>query len=190
MAPKQKRERRTNTKLGRDPQHGAALHRTFGDLEVIDARHDMRIPVKAVDERKGKRGNPGECAIAQACKRELNSSAVVIYKTRAYVDVLGDDGVRRVERFFLTSAARALVEAFDRGHPIPVDGRWFVLRKPAPGKTLDADVHRQRRRRAAIRKGTYTPANGKPRKRVTEPRDFEVRNGTGHWQMIQKQVAA
>jgi hypothetical protein len=176
---------------GRSAEQGDALIRTYGDLEVRDAKNDLRIPIIAEDVKRADRKDPERCVLAQACMREFASSAVIFFKSRAYVDLVGDDGVRRVERFIMTTAAREVVAAFDRGEPVPAGGRWLVLRAPTKSTTLEADRKRDRRRRAALRKGTYVRAdgngNGTPR---GVPRDLEVRNGTGQWQMLKQRREA
>jgi hypothetical protein len=174
---------------GRSAEQADALQRTYGDLEVRDAKADLRIPVIAEDVKKAKRRDPERCVLAQACMREFASSAVVFFKSRAYVDLVGDDGVRRVERFIVNGAAREVVEAFDREEPVPAGGRWLVLKAPGKSMTLDAQRKLNRQYRAAVRRGEYTPARldagYSPRKRST-PRDLEVRNGQGQWQMLKR----
>lgn len=181
-------QRRTTNARGRNGQQAEILERTFGDLGVRDARRDLRVPIKAIDVRKGEPRNPEKCALAQACIREFDSSAAVIYVTRAYVDVLDEDGVRWVERFVLSPASRAIVELFDREDrdAIPKDGRLLVLSAPKPGESLDADCERQRKRREAIRRGEYTPVAGRGQQNRSKGRDLPLRSGTGHWQMIQR----
>jgi hypothetical protein len=175
------------SKKGRSAEQAEALRRTYGDLEVRDATHDLRIPITSNDVKKAERKNPERCALAQACMREFASSAAVFFKSRAYVDLVNEDGVRRVERFIMGPEAREVVEAFDRGKPVPTGGRWLVLKAPTPGTTLRADRQRNKRRKRALRKGEITPKPGRngASKRGT-PRDLEVRNGTGQWQMIQQ----
>lgn len=182
----------TTNARGRTSAQQEALTRTFGDLPVVDAKTDLRVPIMPVDIKKGVRKDPVRCALAQACIREWGSTAAVFFKTRAYVDIVGEDGVRRVERFTLSPASREVVESFDRGKPVPSDGRQMVLSAPTPGQTLDAEYARNKRYRRAVRKGTYT-RRGPSRRGVSTPRaeplDLEVRNGTGQWQMLQREAA-
>jgi hypothetical protein len=179
--------KRTPKSRGRSDRQNAVLDRTFGDLEVRDADDDLRVQITAADVRKGKRKDPSRCALAQACAREYGSTAAVFFKTCAYVDVVDEDGVRRVERFVLSSEARKLVEEFDRGQQVLSGGRLMVLKAPSRGRSLDHQLRQSRAHRRAIRRGEYTPklaSRGDARHAETEPRDVEVRSGKGQWQMI------
>lgn len=186
---------RTTKSRGRSGQQSAVLDRTFGDLEVRDAEDDLRVQITAGDVKKGKRKDPTRCAMAQACAREYGSTAAVFFKTCAYVDVVDEDGVRRVERFVLSSEARKLVEGFDRGQQVLSGGRLMVLKAPSKARSLDHQLSQSRAHRRAVRKGEYTPkltrrGGGSARSAETEPRDVEVRSGKGQWQMIQREKAA
>lgn len=181
--------KRTPRSRGRSDRQNAVLNRTFGDLEVRDADDDLRVQITAGDVKKGKRKDPTRCALAQACAREYGSTAAVFFKTCAYVDVVDEDGVRRVERFVLSSEARKLVEEFDRGQQVLSGGRLMVLKAPSPGRSLDHQLRQSRAHRRAVRKGEYTPKlvsreGSSTRHAETEPRDVEVRSGKGQWQMI------
>ncbi len=190
--------KRTPKSRGRSGPQNAVLDRTFGDLEVRDAGDDLRIQITAADVKKGKRKDPTRCALAQACAREYGSTAAVFFKTCAYVDVLDEDAVRRVERFILSSEARKVVEDFDRGQQVLSGGRLMVLKAPSSGRTLDHQLRHSRKHRQAVRRGEYAPkistrpsrGSGKPARQVeTPPRDMEVRSGKGQWQMIQREKA-
>jgi hypothetical protein len=182
--PKQPRKRSSAAGgRGRSNSQSEVLHRTFGDLEIGDAESDVRVSIIPPDVKGATRGDPTDCAIAHGLRREFHSSAAVVFKTIAYVDILGEDGVRRVERFCLSAASRAVVEAFDRGEPVPADGRHLVLKAPSPGRTLDASLKSQRKRRTAIQRGTYTPNPAIVQSARNKARDLEVRSGSGQWQM-------
>jgi hypothetical protein len=155
------------------------INRFYGDLPVGDSDDDLRMPLDEVDKRKGVRGDPAKCAVALGLSRYFGATAALVFKTVAYVDILGEDGVRRVERFKLSKASQATVEAFDRGEPIPADGRALVLKAPSSGERLDAKLKRSRRREKAL-KGDYRGPAKKPR---PAPKDMKVRNGSGQWQM-------
>lgn len=178
-------------KARRSKPYQDALHRTFGDLEVRDAKDDLRVAIHQGDVAKGKRKDPENCALAQACMREFDSTAAVFFKSRAYVDVLGEDGVRRVERFVLSPEARKIVASFDGGRRVPAGGRLIVLSAPAPSETLNDQLRRYHKRQKALRKGEIDPSTRKgPSTPRIQPKDVDVRNGAGQWQMIRREKAA
>lgn len=172
---------------GRSRQQKEMIHRSFGDLPLREASADLRVPVTQEDFEGADRKDPEHCVLAQACIREFDSSAVVFLKSVAYLDILGDDGERVVERFMVSPQARAVIEGFDRGESIPADGRWVTLKKPNPSETLDAKYRNrkksERRRREALRKGSIDLPSFT--RTYSKPLDFEVRNGRGRIQMIQ-----
>lgn len=176
-------------KRGVKKRQKEALSRAFGDLEVHDAQADIRIPVTREDVERAEKKNPERCVLAQSCMREFGSSAAVFFKSRAYVDVVGPNGKRVVERFTVGPDARAIIESFDRDEPFPAEGQWLTLRKPQPSETLDYKYEERKRREArqreAIRKGTFVPKPGYARDSYSEPRGLEVREGRGQVQMIQ-----
>lgn len=194
--------RRTTEKhTGRSSEQKAALTRTFGGLEVRDATADLRIPVTVEDVAHAERKNPERCVFAMACRRHFGSTAAVFFKTFAYVDIKGEDGVRHVERFLVNGAAQRLVAQFDREGPdgIPTDERWIILKAPPRGKTLDYNleknrISRQRRREALKGECVERDAPGDGQNAVSQPvgslqssrtpRELEIRDGTGLWHMI------
>ena len=173
-------------------EQAEALQRTYGDMEVRDADNALRVTLLPQDRAAGKPNDPAHCQLAQACRREFGSEAVVFFRRYAYVDVKGDDGVRRVERFFLSDAAQAVVRAFDLGEDTPEDGRMLTLLPPTPGTRLEHKRVRDRERRQAMRDGTYTPAKRKraKRSRSGQPEAVKVRSGKGQWQMHVAEAAS
>lgn len=183
---------------GRSAEQHAALTRTFSGLEVRDAKADLRIPVNAEDVARAERKNPERCVFAIACQRHFGSTAAVFFKTFAYVDIKGEDGVRHVERFVVNGAARKLIAQFDKAGPegVPADDRWLILRAPAPGQTLDYNLEKNRVRRQKRREvlkgecdtvGTTESADASPNGTTREvSHELEIRNGTGLWHMIRR----
>ena len=149
-----------------------AIVRLWGNLEVVDAVRDLRVFVKPSDVKTAKAKDPGNCVFAKACQRLFDATKVMFLKSVAYVDLPGEDGVRRVERFQMPPAMRDLVDSFDRGQPVR-DVAGFELRKPRPSETLAAG-----RIREAVKARRGKNGN-KPRKRRPLKIDMSVRNGTG-----------
>lgn len=92
------------------------IKRHWGDVEVIDAEKDLRVFIQPQDLRSAKAKDPGCCVFAQACKRQFAASKVLFWRSVAYVELPGPDGRRRVERFYLSSEMRDLIENFDKGN--------------------------------------------------------------------------
>ena len=200
MAPKTTRRIVAGGK-GRSTAHQTALVRTFGGLEVRDAKADLRIPVTAEDVAHAERRNPERCVFAMACHRHFGSSAAVFFKTYAYVDIKGEDGTRHVERFIVNGAAQKLIAAFDSIGPegVPTDDRWLVLKAPNPSRSLDRNLlhNRAYRKRRKTLKAEFDESEtqaseadeaqaskrGRVRGRV---RELEIRDGSGKWQMIKQ----
>jgi hypothetical protein len=173
------------------------IKRHWGDLEVIDARKDLRVFIQPEDVRSATVKDPGCCVFAQACKRQFAASKVLFWRRVAYVELPGPDGKRRVERFILSREMRDLIENFDRGNPV-ADVAGFELKKPPPAETLAGKICKNRvwkeKRRKALLKGTAlgsrrsTPGAKKGSQgdgKYSKPAlvvDLEVRDGKGRVQ--------
>ena len=153
--------------------------RLWGDLEVVDADRDLRVFVRPSDVTSARAKDPGNCVFAKACQRQFDASKVLFFKSVAYVDLPGDDGVRRVERFEMPPAMRALVESFDRGRPVR-DVAGFELRKPRPSQRFSKKQFPLATRR---KPGSDVETGAKKRKTTRKRRslkvDLSVRNGMG-----------
>jgi len=173
------------------------IKRHWGDLEVIDARKDLRVFIQPEDVRSATIKDPGCCVFAQACKRQFGASKVLFWRSVAYVELPSPDGKRRVERFQLSPEMRDLIEHFDKGHKV-ADVAGFELKKPNPSSTLAGKIRKNRlwaeKRRKALLEGT---ALGSRRSTVGEKKgiqgdgkyskpalviDLEVRDGKGRVQ--------
>jgi len=162
-----------------------AIRRLWGDLEVVDAEKDLRVFIRPSDVKGAKTKDPGHCVFAKACRRQFDASKVMFFKSVAYVDLPGEDGVRRVERFQMTPTMRTLVESFDRGQPIR-DVAGFELRKPRPSYTLESLIEKRRRLRSGKSTGSKRIAASKQGKGRYKRRplkvDLSVRSGAGRVQ--------
>ena len=173
------------------------IRRHWGDVEVIDARKDLRVFIQPEDVSSAAVKDPGCCVFAQACKRQFAATKVVFWKSVAYVELPGPDGRRRVERFQLSSEMRELIENFDRGNTVATVA-GFELKKPRPSSTLDGKLRKNRewqnRRKKALLQGTRlgprrsTPGAKKGSQgdgKYSKPAivvDLEVRDGKGRVQ--------
>jgi hypothetical protein len=80
-------------------------------MKVADAAKKVTIQISARDCREGKNKDPGACAAAKACLREIPScTAARVHLSRTYLK-LGKQWVR----FHTPAAIRSEIIAFDRG---------------------------------------------------------------------------
>ena len=87
------------------------VQRWFPEVTSIrDAKEPIEIEVTADDERRSKKLNHKECAMAVACKRSFKADGVILSRTIAYV-VTGKSAIR----FKVPGSVGREVTAFDRG---------------------------------------------------------------------------
>lgn len=136
---------------GRSGKQGAALQRFFGGMEVVEATEPLRVFASADDIKKATKGDPRHCVLARACNRLFGSSAVLIFKTVAYVDLPDEKGVRKVNRFSVGVKAGRQIVNYDKTGKFPAGG--FTFSVPADGSTLDSYRNYQIERKRLIRTG-------------------------------------
>jgi hypothetical protein len=88
---------------------------TLDGLPVFNADETLMIDIVKEDVRAKFRKDPGQCAVAQACKRICHTTEARAYRSRVYV--LIDQGTDNAHwlRFALSEATRQEVAAYDRG---------------------------------------------------------------------------
>jgi hypothetical protein len=166
------------------------INRHWGDVEVVDAKKDLRVFIKPEDVKAAKVKDPGACIFAQACKRQFAATKVLFWRSVAYVELPGPDGKRRVERFQLSPQMRDLIESFDKGKDVK-DFAGFELKATVNSRSFAGQLKKNRarreRQRQALLNGVATNRrNGaqgvgkfsKPAIAV----DLEVRDGKGRVQ--------
>lgn len=161
------------------------INRTFGGLEVVDARKDLRVTILPCDLEKATRKDPAYCVFAQACRRVFNIEKVLFFRSRAYVELPDKKGVHRVERFIVPREMGDLVRQFDQGHRV-IPEAGFELKAPMPSERLDAiakarpaKFQREKERRKIIgQKSGGIPEKARSRYKAIVV-DTSVRNGTG-----------
>lgn len=132
------------------------LSRWFGDLPVIEAQKELRVQPNSDDIKNALKNDPANCAFSRACQRMWDSKVVLFFGHVAYVDLLGKEGKRRVERFMVSSAARQYIKDFDDGKTVPAAG--FVLMPPSPSQTIEGRAAAVRAKRKALLKGRAVPS--------------------------------
>jgi hypothetical protein len=80
-------------------------------LPVVDARRSFTLHVTAKDIRGASTQEPGNCAIAKACRRELSVIEARIHLSRTYLRTNEGNWMR----YLTPLAARDEIIAFDRG---------------------------------------------------------------------------
>ena len=114
--------------------------------------------------------DPGNCMLAHRAARELGARTVAFFRGITYLDRIGPDGERRIERYMNSAAARRLIVAFDSGtQPITTDttltqARAFTQIRPDTGWPCSDRIEPCPRRREECQRqrGTNPETFGKP----------------------------
>jgi hypothetical protein len=122
------------------------LHTQFGDLPIVEAKEPLRLQPIRADVEGAIMKDPCACVFARCAQRQFGATRMVFWKSIAYVDLVGKDGIRRIERFLVTPTMMRLIERFDRGEPIE-EGRAFILNPPSAHSTRHAAKMYTRKRR-------------------------------------------
>ena len=80
-------------------------------IPVVDANKNVIIKITARDVRDGKTKDPGSCAAARACMRDMGASQARVHLGRTYLKV-----DKKWIRFETPEALRSEIISFDRGH--------------------------------------------------------------------------
>lgn len=107
----------------------------FGtELEIVDAKKALRLQPLPQDTEGAEPCSPDNCVLVHTAARMFGSKAAVFWKTAAYIDLVGKDGIRRVERFKNPFRTIKAISAWDQGR-IFVEGGLELL-PPALRATL------------------------------------------------------
>src|SRR5512143_685130 len=85
-------------------------HRKINGLPVVDATKPVRLHITKADVVKGRTKDPGGCAAAVACCRQLKATEARIHLSRAYVRFNG-----KWLRYETKGPLRSEIVTFDRG---------------------------------------------------------------------------
>lgn len=112
---------------------------------VVDAKEDLEVTVTIADIKHSKQKDMNGCAMALACKRELEPDLVVASRAQLYVITK-----HKAIRYTLSEAVRREITSFDRGAAFtPGD---YVIRAPyhkmgtRPGRPVGATTGGKPRR--------------------------------------------
>jgi hypothetical protein len=151
MKTQVKTTKRGNNRGGRAAEQEAAIKRVFNDLPVVEAKADIRVAILTRDTRGATKGDPTNCLLARACKRQFGSANALFFRRTAYIEIPDENNVRRVERFMVPEDAYDVLSGFDVDGKIRTGG--FVLRAPRPSERLDAQTRYQAERNRALLNG-------------------------------------
>jgi hypothetical protein len=142
---------------GRPNHDTAIIDRYFQGLPVEDATAAIYVVANVSDVEGAVRGDPHLCALSRACARLYDSTAVLFFRSVAYIDMLNDDGKRVLRRFRVESPVRRKIAEFDRTGDFPPGG--FRLTPPPPSRVLGGahNARRRQRRRARFLDGEAIP---------------------------------
>lgn len=116
--------------------------RKINKVPVIDARKQAKITIRPLDVKRGKGLNPGSCAAARACLRDMQAMQARVHVGRTYVELPAKVAARYGAkpkgksrgpvwvRFRTPNALRTEIATFDRGHNF--DPGDYTLPPPQP----------------------------------------------------------
>lgn len=126
------------------------IHKIFGEeVEIVDAKYPLLIQPSPDDLVGADPKDPGNCVLVHTVRRQHGAQMLIVWKKVAYCDLIGIDGVRRVNRLMVTRDATKLITDFDNGKPFEI-GRAIVFDAPSKNQTLKAG----RKRLQAKKEGT------------------------------------
>jgi hypothetical protein len=162
-----------------------AVERIFEGLPVIDAKNSISVYVQNRDIKKAKRKDPRHCVLAEACRRQYHSRAVLFLRRVAYVDLPDKNGKRCVHRFRLTPRTQEQIADFDKYGKAAPNG--FLLSAPPPSNTLQSQADYAHKMRKLVAMGKHVPKTRKPNKKtVHRAARVEVRDGRGKYGLSQR----
>lgn len=119
-------------------------------LPVIDAKEGIVLFVSPKDVREADPKNPGECAIAKTCKRQLHVREARVHLSRLYLRSNDHNWVR----YELPRAARDEIISFDRGGrfvPIEIFARPVQVNHPLGKRASSSNKRGGGKKRASPR---------------------------------------
>ena len=138
---------------------------------MIDASEPLTLHPLSIDAEGAEPRDPGNCLLAHCAAREFGARSVAFFRGTTYLDRIGPDGGRRIDRYMNSASARRLIVSFDSGtQPITADTMLTLL--PPYKQFMIAD------KRERSRKFDQTPA-GRARTELSHARTA-VRNANAN----------
>jgi hypothetical protein len=123
-------------------------------IPVIDSKKPVTIEITSRDIENGDAKDPGNCAMARACKRARHATAAKVHLTRTYLKVDG-----KWLRFRTPDSLRAEIIAFDRGGKFAPGEYTLALMPPALKLGARKKDPRPTRKRGKKRRAYHAVAN-------------------------------
>lgn len=111
------------------------LTKAFGNLEIKDATTALLLVPTESDFKAAVRKDPRNCGLSRCVGRMFGATLALFFKRFAYIDMVGQDGKRRVWRYTVSVPAMKQLSAFDRAEHVKA-GRAIKLLPPSPGRTM------------------------------------------------------
>lgn len=111
------------------------IHKAFGNLEIKDATTALLLVPTESDFKAAIRKDPRNCGLSRCVGRMFGAQLALFFKRFAYIDMVGQDGKRRVWRYTVSVPAMKQLSAFDRAEHVKT-GRAIKLLPPSPGRTM------------------------------------------------------
>ena len=100
----------------------------IGGLPVVNATEKVDLNITAGDIRRGDMKDPGGCAAAVACRRQMHAVDARVHIARTYIKL-----DKKWIRYLTPFALRTEIIAFDRGAQF-TPGEYTLLPMPKPQK--------------------------------------------------------
>lgn len=113
------------------------LYEVFGNLDIVDAESSLKLFPSGEDFKTATQNDPRNCGFQRAATRVCGATGAVVFRSAAYFDYPGKDGVRRIYRHIPSPEARAVIKLFDNkgADAVPLD-RTFDFYAPSNSLTL------------------------------------------------------
>lgn len=149
---------------------GSSFTRNWNEkgIPIVDATEPLKVCVRKCDIKGAGVKNPGDCAMARACKRQKGVKSAHFTRSTAYLEF--DD---KVVKYDLPTSIQKEIVAFDRAGDKAFEPGVYQLSKVRPSATQAVQKAKANRRRKLIREGKIVPNrqkqnhNGKAFRHVT-----------------------
>ena len=107
------------------------IYAIFGpSIEIIDAKNELRLQPEFADLIGANPKSPDLCLLVRTAQRQFGCRAAIFFRQFCYLDLIGGDGQRRIERFHNSRKTVEVIASFDCGEQ-PINGVGIVLYPPS-----------------------------------------------------------
>jgi hypothetical protein len=137
------------------------MQRVYAGLSLRDADANVLINVRGEDIAGAVRNDTEHCVFARSCQRLFESHHLVFMKSIAYLDIVCEDGVRRVLRFEISDKMAEAIKRFDETG-VAETGNYTLC---APRKSYRLENKTRYNRRHVSKPGVQAKKSRKARER-------------------------